>query len=119
MLLAYSSCARGTVRRQACGVHLSSLDSFDCIGGGKPVFCRVCAGVDLTGFLAVLNYRGIRWSASFKTGRRESCSFLFLLLGSAPIEHLPIFIRRFARLPSYQSAYAQIVPYFMTGFDRA
>jgi len=45
-----------------------SLNSFELYRvAGQPVFLpRLVLGVGLTVFLAVLNYRGIRWSASFQ-----------------------------------------------------
>jgi amino acid transporter len=73
-----------------------SLNSFELYRvAGQPVFLpRLALGVGLTVFLAVLNYRGIRWSASFQSWTTAMVLLLFVLLLTL-----------------------QIVPYFMTGFE--
>src|SRR5256886_62116 len=59
-----------------------SLDSFELYRvAGQPVFLpRLVLGVGLTIFLAVLNYRGIRWSASFQNWTTAIVLLLFVLL---------------------------------------
>src|SRR5256885_4210428 len=48
---------------------------------GQPVFLpRLVLGIGLTIFLAVLNYRGIRWSASFQNWTTGIVLLLFVLL---------------------------------------
>jgi len=89
---------------------------------GQPVFLpRLVLGVALTFFLAVLNYRGIPPGApvfqKLDDGNRAP-SLRHSLGVSADRGTLPIFIRRFARLPSVSILLTlQIVPYFMTGFE--
>jgi len=90
---------------------------------GQPVFLpRLLLGVALTVFLAVLNYRGIRLSASFQNWTTGTVLLLFVvLLGisgvrGAPTNFEPLF--RGAPLASIALT-LQIVPYFMTGFESA
>ena len=99
-----------------------SLNSFELYRvAGQPVFLpRLVLGVGLTVFLAVLNYRGIRWSASFQNWTTAVVLLLFvLLLGisadrGAPANFHPVF-----RTTPFVSILLtlQIVPYFMTGFE--
>ena len=99
-----------------------SLNSFELYQvAGQPVFLpRLVLGVGLTVFLAVLNYRGIRWSASFQNWTTAVVLLLFvLLLGisadrGAPANFHPVF-----RTTPFVSILLtlQIVPYFMTGFE--
>ncbi len=99
-----------------------SLNSFELYRvAGQPVFLpRLVLGAGITVFLAVLNYRGIRWSASFQNWTTGIVLFLFLLLLSisagrgAPANFHPAF-----RTTPFVSILLtlQIVPYFMTGFE--
>jgi amino acid transporter len=98
------------------------LNSFELYRvAGQPVFLpRLLLGVGLTIFLAVLNYRGIRGSASFQNWTTAMVLLLFVLLmgisayrGAAANFH-PAF-----RTTPFVSILLtlQIVPYFMTGFE--
>ncbi len=99
-----------------------SLNSFELYRvAGQPVFLpRLLLGVGLTLFLAMLNYRGIRWSASFQNWTTGTVLLLFVLLLSisagrgAPANFHPAF-----RTTPFVSILLtlQIVPYFMTGFE--
>jgi len=99
-----------------------SLNSFELYRvAGQPVFLpRLVLGVGLTIFLCVLNYRGIRWSASFQKWTTGIVLLLFVLLLSisvvrgAPVNFYPAF-----RATPFVSILLtlQIVPYFMTGFE--
>ncbi len=99
-----------------------SLNSFELYRvAGQPVFLpRLVLGAGITVFLAVLNYRGIRWSASFQNWTTGTVLLLFVLLLSisagrgAPANFHPAF-----RTTPFVSILLtlQIVPYFMTGFE--
>ena len=89
--------------------------------GGQAVFLpRLVLGVALTLILAILNYRGIRASATFQSWATSSVLlvFLVLLLTSAATgspKHLqPLFSH--APIASMLLT-LQIVPYFVTGFE--
>lgn len=88
---------------------------------GQPVFLpRLVLGVGLTVFLAVLNYRGIRWSASFQKWTTGFVLLLFvLLLGISVVRGAPVnFHPAFRTTPLVSILLTlQIVPYFMTGFE--
>src|SRR6267142_506500 len=99
-----------------------SLDSFELYRvAGQPVFLpRLALGVALTGFLAVLNYRGIRWSASFQNWTTGIVLLLFvLLLGISADRGTPANFHPAFRTTPFVSILLtlQIVPYFMTGFE--
>lgn len=88
---------------------------------GQPIFLpRVVIGLALTLFLAFINYRGIRLSATFQNWATAGVLGLFVLLvafGAArgtPRNFSP----PFSRAP-WLSVFLvlQIVPYFMTGFE--
>jgi amino acid transporter len=88
---------------------------------GQPVYLpRLVLGIALTLFLAILNYRGIRLSASFQSWTTATVLLVFVALlgiGSAhgtPANLAPAF--RSAPLVSILLT-LQIVPYFMTGFE--
>jgi amino acid transporter len=90
---------------------------------GQPVFLpRLLLGVAMTAFLTLLNYRGIRLSATFQNCTAASVLALFaLLLGisgvrGAAVNLQPVF--RAAPLASILLT-LQIVPYFLTGFESA
>src|SRR5256884_4079107 len=88
---------------------------------GQPVFLpRLALGIGLTIFLAVLNYRGIRWSASFQNWTTGIVLLLFvLLLGISAVRGAPANFHPAFRTTPFVSILLtlQIVPYFMTGFE--
>jgi len=99
-----------------------SLNSFELYRvAGQPVFLpRLVLGVGLTVFLAVLNYRGIRWSASFQSWTTAMVLLLFvLLLGISADRGVPANFHPAFRTTPFVSILLtlQIVPYFMTGFE--
>jgi amino acid transporter len=90
---------------------------------GQPVFLpRLVLGIALTLFLAALNYRGIRLSASFQNWTTTAVLVVFVALlaisaaHGSPANFLPPF-----RATPFVSILLtlQIVPYFMTGFESA
>jgi amino acid transporter len=90
---------------------------------GQPVFLlRLLLGVLLTVFLAVLNYRGIRLSASFQNWTTATVLLLFVvLLGISGARGSPAnFHPAFRETPFVSILLTlQIVPYFLTGFESA
>jgi len=99
-----------------------SLNSFELYRvAGEPVFLpRLLLGVGLTAFLAVLNYRGIRWSATFQNWTTGIVLLLFMiLLGISAIRGVAGNLRPAFRTTPFVSILLtlQIVPYFMTGFE--
>ncbi len=88
---------------------------------GQPVFLpRVLLGAALLLFLATLNYRGIRLTATFQNWTTFAVLALFAVLvacGAArgtPRNFLP----PFSHVPSVSVLLVmQIVPYFMTGYE--
>ncbi|HKV64237.1 MAG TPA: APC family permease [Candidatus Acidoferrum sp.] len=90
---------------------------------GQPVFLpRLILGVALTVFLAVLNYRGIRLSASFQNWTTGTVLLLFVvLLGISGARGAPANFHPMFRATPFVSILLtlQIVPYFMTGFESA
>src|SRR5258705_5115548 len=104
------------------GYLIPSLDSIELYRiEGQPVFLpRLLLGILLTLFLGVLNYRGIRGSATFQGWATTTVLVLFAIVafrsatdGSVRNMH-----------PSFSAAplvsvllVLQIVPYFMTGFE--
>ncbi len=99
-----------------------SLNSFELYRvAGQPVFLpRLVLGVALTVFLAVLNYRGIRWSARFQNWTTGIVLLLFVLLLGISADHgaLANFHPAFRTTPFVSILLTlQIVPYFMTGFE--
>lgn len=88
---------------------------------GTPVFLpRVVLGAGITLFLAWLNYRGIRASATFQNWATSSVLGVFLLLlvvsgqAGAPANFKP----HFSQAPLISILLTlQIVPYFVTGFE--
>ena len=101
-----------------------SLNSFALYSiAGQPVFLpRLLLGVAMTFFLAILNYRGIRLSATFQNWTASTVILIFLLLVAvstwrgSPINFQPLF-----RSTPFVSVILtlQIVPYFLTGFESA
>src|ERR1700737_4820795 len=99
-----------------------SLNSFELYRvAGQPVFLpRLGLGVALTVFLAVLNYRGIRWSAIFQNWTTGIVLLIFvLLLGISAVRGAPANFHPAFRTTPFVSILLtlQIVPYFMTGFE--
>jgi APA family basic amino acid/polyamine antiporter len=101
-----------------------SLNSFALYSiAGQPVFLpRLLLGIAMTAFLTILNYRGIRLSATFQNWTASTVILVFLLLlaisawrGSSANFH-PLF--RASPLISVVLT-LQIVPYFLTGFESA
>jgi basic amino acid/polyamine antiporter, APA family len=90
---------------------------------GQPVFLpRLLLGIAMTVFLAVLNYRGIRLSATFQNWTASTVIFLFLLLLgiSASRGSSSNFQPLFRATPFVSIVLTlQIVPYFLTGFESA
>jgi len=88
---------------------------------GRPVFLpRLIIGLALTGLLTLLNYRGIRLSATFQNWTSFGTLALFVvfvLLGvsrGSPQNFRPLF----THTPLVSTLLViQIVPYFMTGFE--
>jgi len=101
-----------------------SLNSFALYSvAGQPVFLpRLLLGIVMTVFLAVLNYRGIRLSATFQNWTASTVIVIFLLLvvisiwRGSPVNFQPLF--RTTPLVSIVLT-LQIVPYFLTGFESA
>ncbi|HXL21623.1 MAG TPA: APC family permease [Candidatus Dormibacteraeota bacterium] len=88
---------------------------------GQPVFLpRLLLGVVLTLFLAAINYRGIRLSATFQNWTTSIVLFLFvLLLAISGVRGSPSnFHPAFSATPLVSILLTlQIVPYFLTGFE--
>jgi basic amino acid/polyamine antiporter, APA family len=88
---------------------------------GHPVFLpRLMLGIALTLFLAVLNYRGIRRSASFQNWTTGAVLLVFVaVLGISAAHGRPANFHPAFRAAPYASILLtlQIVPYFMTGFE--
>jgi APA family basic amino acid/polyamine antiporter len=88
---------------------------------GQPVFLpRLVLGAGLTVFLAVVNYRGIRWSSSFQNWATGIVLLLFVfLLGVSAVRGAPANFHPGFRATPFVSILLtlQIVPYFMTGFE--
>jgi amino acid transporter len=88
---------------------------------GEPVFLpRLVLGAGLTIFLAWLNYRGIRASATFQnwTTTAVLVLFLFLIAVSGHSGHAVNLQPYFSHAPLISILLTlQIVPYFITGFE--
>jgi basic amino acid/polyamine antiporter, APA family len=89
--------------------------------GGQPVYLpHLAIGLGLTGLLTVLNYRGIRLSATFQNWTSFGTLGLFIVfvaMGASrgsPRNFPPLFTH--APMVSILLV-IQIVPYFMTGFE--
>jgi APA family basic amino acid/polyamine antiporter len=99
-----------------------SLNSFEIYRvAGRPVYLpHLLIGLALTALLTILNYRGIRMSATFQNWTAFSTLTLFLIfvaLGASkgsPHNFPPLFTH--PPLVSFLLV-VQIVPYFMTGFE--
>jgi amino acid transporter len=90
---------------------------------GEPVFLpRLVLGIALTLFLAALNYRGIRLSASFQIWTTTAVLLVFVaLLGVSAAHGSSVNFHPAFRAGPLVSILLtlQIVPYFMTGFESA
>jgi APA family basic amino acid/polyamine antiporter len=88
---------------------------------GQPVFLpRLAIGLGLTALLAILNYRGIRLSATFQNWTSFGTIGLFVVFVAAGVRHgsAPNFQPLFSHTPFLSVLLVmQIVPYFMTGFE--
>jgi len=88
---------------------------------GKPVFLpRLIIGLALTGLLTLLNYRGIRLSATFQNWTSFGTLALFaVFVGVGVSKGSPTnFTPLFSHAPFLSVLLVmQIVPYFMTGFE--
>ena len=101
-----------------------SLNSFALYSiAGQPVFLpRLLLGIAMTVFLGILNYRGIRLSATFQNWTASAVILIFAMLlaisiwRGSPANFNPPF--RATPLVSIVLT-LQIVPYFLTGFESA
>ena len=98
------------------------LDSFEIYRvAGKPVYLpHLALGLGLTAMLTVLNYRGIRLSATFQNWTTFGVLALFVMFVSFGAAHGSAhnFPPLFSHTPCISVLLVlQIVPYFMTGFE--
>lgn len=88
---------------------------------GRPVYLpHLIVGIGLTVLLTVLNYRGVRLSATFQNWTSFGTIALFIIFVIAGVSHgSPSNIRPlFTHSPLVSILLViQIVPYFMTGFE--
>src|SRR6266704_1506006 len=88
---------------------------------GQPVFLpRLVLGIALTLFLAAMNYRGIRLSASFQNWTTATVLLVFVALLGISGAHGKVanFEPPFRAAPLVSILLTlQIVPYFLTGFE--
>ena len=104
------------------GYIFPSLDSVELYRiAGRPVYLpHLVIGLGLTGLLTLLNYRGIRLSATFQNWTAFLTLALFALFvgfgvsKGSPRNFAPLFTHR---PPVSVLLVVQIVPYFMTGFE--
>jgi APA family basic amino acid/polyamine antiporter len=99
-----------------------SLDSMELYRvQGQPVFLpRLLLGIALTLFLAMLNYRGIRLSATFQSLTTGMVLLLFVVIvGLSGLHGAPSNFHPAFRATPFVSIVLtlQIVPYFLTGFE--
>jgi basic amino acid/polyamine antiporter, APA family len=104
------------------GYIFPQLDSLELYRiAGRPIYLpRLVIGLGLTALLTLLNYRGIRLSATFQIWTSFGTLALFLLFVSlgvsrgSPQNFPPLF----THTPTVSILLViQIVPYFMTGFE--
>jgi len=101
---------------------LPSLDSMEIYRiGGRPVYLpHLIVGLGLTALLTILNYRGVRLSATFQNWTSFGTLGLFVVFVVAgasrgSVSHFPPL---FTHTPLVSILLViQIVPYFMTGFE--
>lgn len=88
---------------------------------GRPVFLpHLCVGLGLTALLTIVNYRGIRLSATFQNWTTFGTLALFIVFVSLGVIHgsTANFPPLFTHTPLVSILLViQIVPYFMTGFE--
>ena len=104
------------------GYIFPALDSIELYRiAGRPVFLpHLLIGLALTGMLTLLNYRGVRLSATFQNWTAFGTLALFVLFVSFGVmQGTP---RNFPPLFTHSGFVSvllvmQIVPYFMTGFE--
>lgn len=99
-----------------------SLDSMEIYRvAGHPVYLpHLIVGLVLTALLTILNYRGVRLSATFQNWTSFGTLALFMLFVSLGVSRgSPVNIRPlFTHSPLISILLViQIVPYFMTGFE--
>jgi amino acid transporter len=104
------------------GYLIPSLNSLELYRiAGQPVFLpRLLLGILMTLFLGILNYRGIRGSATFQVWATAAVLVLFTIVAVASASHgsLANFHPGFSAAPLVSVLLVlQIVPYFMTGFE--
>jgi amino acid transporter len=104
------------------GYLIPSLNSLELyrIGGQAVYLPRLLLGILMTFFLALLNYRGIRASATFQGIATTAVLLLFAIVAALSTPHgtLANFHPGFASTPLISVLLVlQIVPYFMTGFE--
>lgn len=104
------------------GYIFPALDSMELYRiAGRPVYLpHLVIGLALTGLLTLLNYRGIRLSASFQNMTAFGTLALFVLFVSVGVSKGAA--RNFPPLFTHSPFVSvllvmQIVPYFMTGFE--
>jgi amino acid transporter len=105
------------------GYIFPALDSVELYRiAGKPVYLpHLIIGLGLTVLLTVLNYRGIRLSATFQNWTAFGTLALFVVFVSfgaahgSPRNFPPLFSTRGSLVSVF--LVLQIVPYFMTGFE--
>ncbi len=124
MMLAYFIvCPWETVAvGRIAGYIVPALDSLEIYRiAGRPVYLpHLIIGLGLTALLTILNYRGVRLSATFQNWTAFGTLALFIVfigLGvskGSPHNFPPLFTH--APLVSFLLV-VQIVPYFMTGFE--
>jgi len=104
------------------GYIFPALDSLEIYRiAGRPVYLpHLIIGLGLTGLLTLLNYRGIRWSATFQnwTAFGTIALFVVFVVFGAAKGSSRNFPPLFTHTP-FLSVFLvlQIVPYFMTGFE--
>jgi amino acid transporter len=99
-----------------------SLDSVELYRiAGRPVYLpHLIVGLALTAFLTVLNYRGVRLSATFQNWTTFGTLGLFIIFVGLGVSRGVVrnFPPLFTRAPLVSILLViQIVPYFMTGFE--
>ena len=104
------------------GYIFPALDSIELYRvAGRPVFLpHLIIGLSLTALLTLMNYRGIRLSATFQNWTSFGTLGLFLVFVSCGAAHgsLQNFPPLFTHSPWISVLLVmQIVPYFMTGFE--
>jgi basic amino acid/polyamine antiporter, APA family len=104
------------------GFIFPALDSLELYRiAGRPVYLpHLVIGLALTGLLTLLNYRGVRLSATFQNWTSFGTLALFLVFVTAGVSHgsLQNIPPLFTHAPLVSILLVlQIVPYYMTGFE--